>query len=302
MGQTTSFIGTLLSGIKLVFQYIPSLPVYICTFFFCYGAYLIFLKGTSSYYQKVLKEYLQGESEEDQLLIQSGLKMNANTYTFVLFLIAIIVFLMFGFASVMTGEITQMLTGLLLSCCIIFFLRPKKYLFDKVKSPFVMLTDAIASSKRAEYDIELYNVITILKNLAIAQEGDPLSADLMLEQLMDNSKKLKPIFAEMLNIYRTGEKARAIRYFADAVGTKNGRSIALTFEKLDKIDPSELKLQVISLQEIMAEERFTRGLEKAENKGNLIFTVATISCFVCLLNFLFVCVIMDTLGMLGGLI
>ncbi|MBQ9960535.1 MAG: hypothetical protein IJP00_01360 [Firmicutes bacterium] len=287
-------------ALRVLLTYIPGLPAYFCLFFFCYGAYITFLKGTSSYYKDIITEYFDTESEEDVLFVRTGVNITANKYTFMLYMFAVLIFLMFGIMSVSSGDIRQMLTGVIVAFLLVFFLRPQKFIFGDMKSPFVIITDAISKGRREEYDKELYNSITILKNLAIAQEGSPLSADLILEKLMENSKKLKPVYAEMLSIYRTGDKTKAIKYFADAIGTKNGRTIAMTFEKLDKINPSELKLQVISLQEIMAEERFTKGLEKAESRGNILYALATGCCFVCLLNFLFVCVIMDTLTMLGG--
>lgn len=296
-----SLKNTLLGGINLLLSYIPDLPQYIMFVFFLYAVYYIFIKGSGKYYMDVLNGYLEAPNEEDSLFIQTGLKMTANRYTFYLYAIALVIFLAFGISGIINGNIRSMLTGLVLALFIVFFFRPKKYLFNSVKSPFQAIIDIMTRGRKNDFDKELFNSISILKNLAIAQEEEPISADRMLEKLMENSKKLKPVYAQMLVIYRSGDKTRALKYFSDAIGTKNAKNFALTLEKLDKINPTELKMQVTSLQEVMVEERFTKGLDKAESKGNIIYALATAVCFICLLNFMFVCVLMDTMEMLGEL-
>lgn len=293
--------GILAEGLHSLAILLPDFPVYIFLIIFLFGVYEAFLKGSGGYYLELIEDYINAPNEEDRYFLRLGLSMTANKYTLMLYMVGFAVFLIFGISAAASGSIKSLFLGLMIVALMILLLRPKAYLYKNIASPFLVLTDIISRRRKEELDRELYNSITTLKNLAIAQEDDAISADLMIEKLMDNSKKLKPIFAQTLSIYRGGDKTSALNFFGDSIGTKNGKSFAMTLEKIDKIEPSELTTQVLSLQEIMAEERFTKGLEKAENKGTIVYALATGVCFVCLLNFLFVCVVMDTLSSIGSI-
>lgn len=301
MSTLISIKDSLAGGFSQLLSAVPDLPIYLCLVIFLYGVYKQFLEGEGGYYLELLEDYANTPSDEDRFFIQFGSKLTANKYTILLYMIAFALFFMSGIVAATSGNISSFLKGLLFSLALIVFLKPKDYLYKEIKSPFFIITEFFSKRRSQDYDRELFNSVTTLKNLAIAQEDDALSADLMLEKLMDNSKKLKPIYAQTISIYRSGDKTKALKFFSDAIGTKNGKAFAMTLEKIDKIDPSELRTQVLSLQEIMSEERYTKGLEKAESKGTLIYAMATGVCLICLLNFLFVCVIMDTLSLMGDM-
>lgn len=290
-----------LNGMNTLLTLAPDLPMYIALIIFLFGAYKVFLEGESGQYMGVVENYVNMPSEEDEYFRKIGSKLTANRYTFFLYIFGLGIFLMFALSSAVNGSIEKVFIGIFFGGLLIFLLRPKKYLFGEIKSLFAVIIDIRAKRRKESLDRELFNSITTLKNLAIAQEEDAISADLMIEKLMDNSKKLKPIYAETLSIYRSGDQTKALNFFGNAIGTKNGKTFALTLEKLDKVNPAELKTQVASLQEVMSEERYTRGLEKAENRGTIIYALATGSCFVCLINFLLVCVLMDVMNTLGDL-
>lgn len=287
--------------LRPVFGLIPDFPMYALFLIAIYGVYLIFLKGESSYIVGLLQGYLESPQDEDALFLQLGLKITANKYTFLLYVVSFFIFILIGARGVANGDIGLIILGGLICGALIYFLRPREVIYGGMRSPFVVLIEKMSAGRKKALEMELFNTVTILKNLAIAQEKSPVSADLILEKLMDNSKKLKPIFAEVITIYRQGDKKRAFKYFSEAIGTRNAKSFALTLDKIDVINPTELKTQVIALQEVMAEERFTQGMEKAESKGNLIYALATLCGFICLLNFIFVCVLSDALSMLGDI-
>ena len=154
-----SLKNTLLGGINLLLSYIPDLPQYIMFVFFLYAVYYIFIKGSGKYYMDVLNGYLEAPNEEDSLFIQTGLKMTANRYTFYLYAIALVIFLAFGISGIIIGNIRSMLTGLVLALFIVFFFRPKKYLFNSVKSPFQAIIDIMTRGRKNDFDKELFNSI-----------------------------------------------------------------------------------------------------------------------------------------------
>lgn len=284
-----------------LFRSYPGIPVYMCLLLFSAGIFYCFFRDEGSRYSEQLLRYIGAANREDALFFKAGIKLSGNQYRLCLFTAAIAIFLVRGLTAVAAGSYSRLLGSATLSIAIVYFLLPRVYLYRGIRSPFIIVIDRMAKRRSRELDYELYSSVTMLKNLAIAQESTPLSFDLMLERLADSSKKLRPIFQRTLGIYRSENLTAAMRYFSEAVGTKNARNLALILGKMDRIKPTELKNQVLSFQESIAEEMFTRGLEKAEGRGMIVYVLATAVSFVCLLNFIFVSVLMDTLGMLGEL-
>lgn len=283
-------------------SYIPGFPLYVCAGCMILGIGMIFLTGATEHLKKEIAEYLGEEQESDELFLKTGLDITTSQYTLGLYILAFLIYLVGSIFSFTSGNTSTMLLSLFVAAFLIFLLRPQKNIFGDIKSPFLMLIDRQAKSRGERLDRELYTSIITLKNLAIIQEQEPLSADTIFEKLMNASKDLRPIYAKMLSMYRQGDISKAYHYFASAVGTKNGRSFAMTLEKIDRVNPAELKEQVISLQEVMSEERYTKGLNTAENKGNITFTMATIICVILSINMVVVCVLMDVLNSLGTFI
>lgn len=148
---------------------------------------------------------------------------------------------------------------------------------------------------------ELFESTLTLKNLSIVRSETPLSADFIFESLMDNSNYLKPIFKEMLSIYRSGNPEGAFSYFAEKTGSRAGRNFASILEKVDKINPVELVNQMEVFQNMMAETHLTAKEKDVENKSVIVTTCSTITIFALLINFTVVVVFLDTLSTLSNI-
>ena len=288
--------------IKEALNVLPDLPVYISMALLLLGIYYIFIKGSGEYYKGELLNFINEDVEENDYFVRMGQNITANGYRLGLYAICGLIFIGMGANAITKTSVPGLLLGIIVAVAIGYLFQPKRYLIGEIESPFYKMVAATTKRRSEELERELYNSVTLLKNIAIAQEGEPLSADTIMEKLMENAKKLKPVFADMLQVYRQGDKTKALRRFAMSIGTRNASTFAQTLEKIDKTSPAELRLQITSLQETMADERFTSGLEKAESKGTTLFGLATVAAFVCLLNFLFVCVLIDAMDMLGGFI
>lgn len=291
-----------MENIKFMLSQIPDLPIYICLTLILLGIYYIFIKGTGEYYKGEILSYVNEELEENDYFVRMGKDMTANKYRLILYGICALIFLLMGIDAISKVSVSGLILAVIVSCAIGFLFQPKRYIYSDIESPFYKLVLITTKRRSEELEKELYNSVTLLKNIAIAQENEPLSADTIMEKLMENAKKLKPVFADMLKVYRQGDKTKALRRFSMSIGTRNANTFAQLLEKIDKTTPSELRLQITSLQETMSDERFTSGLAKAESKGTTLFGLATVASFVCLLNFLFVCVMIDAMDMLGGFI
>lgn len=146
---------------------------------------------------------------------------------------------------------------------------------------------------------EIFNCCIVLKNLAIVHKEVPTSADFILEQLMESSRNLRNVFADMLSAYRNGKGEEAFAILHDRVPIKQAKGFAVILAKMDQINPAELIAHMTAFEETFAAERMTKGMKRAERKSIITTMMATASIFAILLNFTIVVVFMDTLTMLG---
>lgn len=150
-------------------------------------------------------------------------------------------------------------------------------------------------------DSELYGSVITLKNLAIVQQNRPLSADFIFQALMENSSALRPVYEEMITLYRGGRDEEAFRMFGERTGSRTGKSFAVILSKLDKINPSELIRQMEVFQNVLAEERMTSALKHAQRNSIIATMWATAAIFAMLINFAVVVVFLDAIEMLESL-
>lgn len=155
--------------------------------------------------------------------------------------------------------------------------------------------------KKEILELELYDSCITLKNLAIVNGAKPFSGEFLYTMLMENAVKLKPIYREMLLMYRQGRDDEAFTYFADAVGTKAGKTFGAILAKIERINPAELIEQMEVFQNMMAEKRMTQAIRTAQ-KNSIITTIwSSATVFALLINFAVVAVFMDTLNLLKNI-
>ena len=128
-----------------------------------------------------------------------------------------------------------------------------------------------------------------------------MSADFLLEQLMEASRPLHATYADILSLYRKGEQESAFRLLHQRVPTRAALDFARILSKLDYIHPSELILQMDGFEETFSAERKTKAMARAERKSMITTLTATATVFVVLLNFTVVVIFLDTLQILGQL-
>lgn len=146
---------------------------------------------------------------------------------------------------------------------------------------------------------EIYSSCIVLKNLAIVHKDLPMSADYILEQLMESSRALRNIYADILSAYRNGKGEAAFDVFYEQIPIKPAKNFAYVLSKIDKINPAELITHMTAFEETLSSQRMTRGMGRAERKSIVTTLAATAAIFAILLNFVLVVVFMDALRMLG---
>lgn len=274
------------------------LPIILFAVMLVTGIYKIFiqdeLENSANKFFKTISE----DNYAKLALKNSGLRLSAKGYYIILYVLAG-VFLVYGvLQGVMYRNLGTIILGALLAYLIIVVFKPAEKIYGTIKSPFKTITDALSKSRTEKLDREIYSSCIVLKNLAIVQSEKPQSADKIYEILMDCSKHLKPLYQEMISLYRTGRREEAFKGFAASIGTSSARSYMALLAKIDRINPSEMLDQVNSLLEAMSEKRLTDGIEKAQRNGAITITLSTLAIMAALGDFLIIVVYLD---MLSGL-
>lgn len=158
-----------------------------------------------------------------------------------------------------------------------------------------------ARKKSTRFDKELFNSSITLKNLSLVRKETPISADYIYERLMENSNRLRPIYSEMLTLYRTGHDEEAFKMLAMEVGTKSAKNFANILSKLDRINPAELTEQMEMFQQMMTDSAMTAAMKKAQRNSAIITACAATSVFALLINFTVVVVFTDAMSVLNNL-
>ena len=152
---------------------------------------------------------------------------------------------------------------------------------------------------RDRLEREIFNSCIVLKNLAIVHRDMPMSADFILEQLMESSRALRNIYADILSAYRNGRGEASFQVLYQRIPIKAAKNFAFLLAKIERINPAELVVHMTAFEETFSSERMTRGMRRAERKSLITPVVAAAAAFAVLLNFTVVVVFMDTLSMLG---
>ena len=160
--------------------------------------------------------------------------------------------------------------------------NPLEYIDNAFK---LIKTKAISRINSDRIEQELLNSCLMGKNLAIIYAGKPMSADYIIEELMRSSKLLKPVYAEILSEYRKGRDKEAFEILYSRVPVKAAKSFSMILSKIDMINPAELSEYMDSFEEMLADQRLTKGIQNAEKQSLIVNITVTLSIFALLMNF-----------------
>ncbi|MCI8608536.1 MAG: hypothetical protein HFE73_02735 [Firmicutes bacterium] len=161
-------------------------------------------------------------------------------------------------------------------------------------------TEMMERRKGRRMDQEIFDGGMLLKNLAIVEKERTFSADYIYETLMDNSHILKPIYGEMLSLYRGGKDREAFQVWREKCGTRAARNFSMILEKVGQINPEALIEQMEVFQEMMYQQRVTADMEQVERNSLITTLMATAVILIMLIDFAVVVVFLHTMEMIGG--
>lgn len=201
-------------------------PMIFLALILVYGIYRTFIFPSMYERQQSMQQKISSNELANIMLKRAGLSISGREYYLITFAIGGLVLLICTLAAAKRANIGIFLLGCIFGGGIIWALRPVEIIYGKLTSPFAAIIKSLTNSRQKKFDNEIYGSCIILKNLSIVQQEKPLSADYMFEQLARNSKELKPIYATMISMYRTGQAEKAFQVFGATIGTSNGKTFA----------------------------------------------------------------------------
>ena len=115
---------------------------------------------------------------------------------------------------------------------------------------------------------------------------------------MEHSEKLRPVYAEMLSLYRAGKDRDAFRLVAERCPTRAGRNFSLVLEKVGTIRPDELVDQMEVFQEMIRQQKMTEDIRRVQRNSLITTVMATAAVFLLVIDFAVVVVFMHTMTIL----
>ena len=146
---------------------------------------------------------------------------------------------------------------------------------------------------------ELSEGTALMRNMIAACDGERITTDVMLEELMAESDVLRYPYARMLSLVRTEERARAVKEFTGLVKNKDAEEYARMIVMLDDMDPADVYDSVVSFQKNMKEERITEIKKKDEALSDILYLPVVFNLLLVFFNFLYVAYFTQQKDMLG---
>lgn len=202
----------------------------------------------------------------------------------------------FIFGLLLTGFAANKLILLVALIGLFLFTDPHTKLFGS-NSPFKRFLNRMQTSKRKQYNAELYLLVSQLRNTFKVYGEKAPSATEIFEEVIRYTNKTKPIFQKFLSYWIAGEQEQAVMYFERAIGTNEATTLAQLFEKIDSLPSHELDSQLKTFRDIFRAERETERTKKDEGKSNIIFTLVVATCFAIMIDFIIVGFVVDVIDM-----
>lgn len=193
-----------------------------------------------------------------------------------------------------TGSFRPTAGTCLLIAGAILLTSPRPTWFGK-RSPFQLALAAAARHHRRKQTVEIYRAVSQLKNLVLTKQNEPPGSVYILEQLRKFTVTTRPVFNRMMSLWTIGRREEACQYFQQAIPTKEAEELSHLLNKLDRLNPAELKNQLLLIQEMVKGERRTEKLKADQKRSHAIYAIVIAACFCAMVNFIVVVFYIDFL-------
>lgn len=134
---------------------------------------------------------------------------------------------------------------------------------------------------------EIYEGLSLLRNLAASGADSELSADCVILRLSQKKGFLQETYCRMLSLLRLNKLAEAEKCLADKCGLSIGREYADILVSWDFINPADIKEIIISYQKSIREINATTRRKREEMISDLAYFPAVFNILIIFVNFIY---------------
>ncbi len=148
-------------------------------------------------------------------------------------------------------------------------------------------TKAYKERERRIIDREIYEGLSMLRNMVSIGNAKDRSADAAVSMLAEKEGVLQPVYINFLRLLRLDRREEAAEAFFQGVDTPMGREFGGFLLKWDEIAPTELIEILISHQKTIKEAVKTEQKRIDETVSDLIYLPVVVNVMAVFLNFIY---------------
>ena len=146
----------------------------------------------------------------------------------------------------------------------------------------------IRNRNTAAMQKELTESLAYVNNLVLLGREKSISAQLLLTELAEFSKKLSPVYLDMVHSLNLNETEKAKNALYAAMGTAYSQDIGGFLAGWDELPPDEIAETCSLFIETLREERRSMQRKKDEIISDLVYIPAVVNAMLVLFNFIYV--------------
>lgn len=217
--------------------------------------------------------------EIDSLFQKAGITLKGKQYQIIRFTI---ISLLLSF-WVIELIINKQNTSYFILAIIIYVISIPKEKYLGIRTPFYHFLNIYSKEYQKKKDIEIYNIISQIKNIHISTNGD-IGVDYILEQVLRFSKHTKPMFLKFISLWNINKKELAVEQFSIASGSQVGIDLANFLYKFDNLKGEDLIEQLNIYQNKVRQEKETLRNKSQERKTNILYFISIGVIMLILVN------------------
>lgn len=167
------------------------------------------------------------------------------------------------------------------------------------RTPLRSLKVALQKNMQRKMDMEIYEAISFLRNVAVLGTEQAGQADSIIERLAQRRGLLSEVYWKMLQFLRVNQKEEAVSFFSQTVDTPIGKDFGRLLIQWDEIHPKELSETLLSHQKSMKEIRITEQKRRDAMISDLIYLPVIVNAMLIFVNFIYVAYFLDQKEMLS---
>ena len=165
----------------------------------------------------------------------------------------------------------------------------------KVKTPFYYALNAYSRSYKKKRDLELYNIVSQIKNIYKTTQGS-VGVDYILREILKFTRFTKTIFVKFISLWDLNKKDEALEYFVYTTDSTIRRDLANIIFKLDSLKEEEIMEQLDMYQNAVRQEKDTYRLKSQEAKSAAYYALSIFLIILILFNMLVTVIFTDLMN------